>query len=67
MRLPRPWTIHHNDDAYWIEAANGKRFAHCYFREHQAIGSAANPAFLTRGAAERAVSFIARMAAEFEE
>lgn len=30
-RFPRPWTVHHNEDAYWVEDATGKRFAFCYF------------------------------------
>jgi len=25
-RFPPPWTVHHNDDAYWVQDRNGRRF-----------------------------------------
>lgn len=59
-RFPPPWTVHHNDDAYWIEAANGARFAFCYYRDYQRIGSG-GAAFLTRDSARRIASNIAKL------
>lgn len=39
MPFPTPWTVHHNDDAWWIEAANGKRFAFTYVRDPPITGT----------------------------
>lgn len=30
-RFPLPWTVRSSEECYWIEDANGKRFAHTYF------------------------------------
>lgn len=38
-RLPTPWSVHNNDDSYWIEDATGKRFAYIYYRRNVLIGT----------------------------
>ena len=42
-RLPAQWTVHLSDDAYWVEAANGERFAFTYFRRDGLIGTDRGP------------------------
>lgn len=37
--LPRPWTMRSNDDAFWIECANGVRFAYTYHRKELMTGT----------------------------
>jgi hypothetical protein len=32
-RFPVPWTVHHDNDAYWVQDANGQAFAYCYYRD----------------------------------
>ena len=32
-RFPRPWKVCNSDGAFWVEDANGVRFAYCYFRK----------------------------------
>lgn len=34
-RFPLPWTVRGNDAAYWIEDAEGKKFAYTYFAERE--------------------------------
>jgi hypothetical protein len=34
-----PWSIRHNDDAYWVDDANGRRFAFTYFHDRQIAGT----------------------------
>ena len=58
-RFPLPWTVHHNDDAYWVEDATGARLAYCYFRDAQSIGS--GQSYLSRDAARRIASNIAKL------
>jgi hypothetical protein len=38
-RFPLPWTIHEGPSAYWVECADGKRFAFTYFYEGKSIDS----------------------------
>jgi hypothetical protein len=38
-RLPPPWTVGHNEDAYWVQAANGQRFVFVYYRRHALVGT----------------------------
>ena len=38
-RFPLPWTIGESESAYWVEDAEGKRFAYCYFDEGRSIGT----------------------------
>jgi len=61
-RFPTPWTVQHNDDAYWVEAANGRRFGFCYFREGGAIGTGGD-SYHTRDEARRLASNIAKLPA----
>jgi hypothetical protein len=38
-RLPPPWTVHHNDDSYWVQDATGQRIAYIYYRRNALIGT----------------------------
>lgn len=38
-RFHPPWTVHHNEDAYWVESANGRRFGFVYYRERPIAGT----------------------------
>jgi hypothetical protein len=38
-RLPPPWTVHRNDDAYWVEDARGQKFAFVYYRNAAMVGT----------------------------
>jgi hypothetical protein len=60
MPFPTPWTVHHNDDAYWVESANGRKFGYVYFRDHEIIGTS-NDAYQTRDEARRLVSNFAKL------
>lgn len=59
-RFPLPWTVHSNDDAYWVEDASGQRFAYCYFRENGSIGGGRS-SYLTRDQARRIASNVAKL------
>lgn len=56
--FPKPWTVEHNDDAYWIQAANGARFAYTYFRRHH---TTPNDSFHTEDAARRLTTAFAKL------
>ena len=60
MPFPPPWTVRHNDDAYWVEDANGRRFGFVYFRDRAVIGTGGE-AFQTRDEARRLVSNFAKL------
>ncbi len=60
--FPTPWSVRNNEDAYWVEDANGRRFGFTYFRDRQVIGTGGE-AFLTRDEARRLASNIARLPA----
>lgn len=58
-RFRPPWTVHSNDDAYWVQDADGKQFGFCYWRDDMAgITSAA---ILSRDEARRLATNIARL------
>ena len=38
-RLPPPWSVHHNQDSYWVEDASGQRFAFVYYRRDAMVGT----------------------------
>ena len=59
VRFPPPWTVHHNEDAYWVEDASGQRFAYCYFRDAQSIGSGVH--YMTRDGARRIACNVAKL------
>ena len=59
-RFPLPWTVHRNGDAYWVEDASGQRFAFCYFRDNQSIGSGWQ-SYLTEDQARRIASNVAKL------
>jgi hypothetical protein len=60
MSFPPPWTVHSGEDAYWVEDANGRRFAFCYFRDRAVIGTGGE-AWLERDQARRIASNIAKL------
>ena len=60
MSFPPPWSVRHNDDAYWVEDANGRRFGFVYFRDRAVIGTGGE-AFQTRDEARRLVSNFAKL------
>lgn len=60
MAFPRPWTVKHNDDAYWVEAANGKQFGFVYFRDPPLVGTD-SPAYHSRDEARRLVTNFAKL------
>jgi hypothetical protein len=60
-RFPKPWCVRFSDSAFWVEDAEGKRFAYTYFRsEHEAIGSGYGM-LLTKDEARRLVKNIAKL------
>ena len=39
-RFPQPWSVRANDNCFWVEDADGKRFGYTYFAERTyGIGS----------------------------
>ena len=58
-RFPPPWTVQHNNDAYWVEDATGQKFAFCYYKDAASIGSGRS--YLTRDQARRIASNIAKL------
>lgn len=57
MPFPPPWTVQHNESAFWIEDASGHRFGYCYYEReghHNAMA-------LTKDEARRIASNIARL------
>ena len=59
-RFPPPWTVRHNEDAYWVEDAHGKRFGFCYYRERVPIGTGTE-AWLSPDEARRIATNIAKL------
>ena len=59
-RFPAPWTVHGNESSYWVQDADGKRFAYTYFNE-TAWGSTTGEQPLTRDEARRIASNIAKL------
>lgn len=65
-RFPTPWTVQTNGEgSYWVQAANGRRFGFCYFRDTTFTGSG-NETHLTRDEARRLASNFARLPALLE-
>jgi hypothetical protein len=58
-RFSPPWTVRHNDDAYWVEDVHGNQFGFCYYRDDRAgiIGQA----YYSRDEARRLAAGIARL------
>lgn len=38
-KLTPPFTVQHNDDAWWVEDAEGRRFAFTYYRDPPLVGT----------------------------
>jgi hypothetical protein len=39
ISFPPPWSVHHSDDAYWVQDANGRKFGFVYFDDRPVIGT----------------------------
>jgi hypothetical protein len=61
-RFPTPWTVHNSDGSYWLQDAEGKKFAFCYFQDRSWIGTGGNER-LSRDEARRLVSNFAKLPA----
>lgn len=61
-RFPPPWTVHHGEDAYWVQDTNGRKFGFVYFRDRDVIGSGGE-AYQTRDEARRLASNFAKLPA----
>ena len=59
-RLPPPWTVHNNADSYWVEAANGQKFAFVYYRDQPVVGTD-NSVRVSRDLARRITANVARL------
>ncbi len=59
-RLPPPWTVHNNEDSYWVEDARGQRFAFVYYRDVPIAGTSDSPC-VSRDLARRITANIARL------
>jgi hypothetical protein len=59
-RLPPPWTVHHNDDSYWVQDAAGHRFAFVYYRQ-KPIGGTDNGVRVSEDLARRITANVARL------
>jgi hypothetical protein len=57
-RFPPPWTVQNNEDAYWVEDKDGKRFGFCYYRNNNSMQ---NAAMLQEDEARRIATNIARL------
>lgn len=60
MSFPTPWSVHHNEDAYWVEDALGHRFGFCYYRDRPLIGTG-QEAWLMHDEARRLVVNFAKL------
>jgi hypothetical protein len=58
-RFPQPWTVRESADAFWVEDAEGKQFAFCYFRHNRA--GVTSPAILSKDEARRLTVNIAKL------
>jgi hypothetical protein len=59
-RFPPPWSAHFNEDAYWVQDANGSKFAFTYYRDAALVGTD-NSVRLSRDEARRIVANIAKL------
>lgn len=59
-RLPPPWTVHHNEDSYWVQDASGQRFAFVYYRDQPIVGTD-NSTRVSRDLARRITANVARL------
>jgi hypothetical protein len=59
--FPLPWTISNSDSAFWIEDAEGKRFAYCYFDDRPRSADYGGGSRLTRAEALVIVRNIAKL------
>jgi hypothetical protein len=60
MPFPLPWTARHNESAYWVEDANGRRFGFVYFHDRPLAGTG-QEAYQTRDEARRLVNNFAKL------
>jgi hypothetical protein len=59
-RFPLPWSVHHNDDSYWVQDATGTRFGYTYFSDSQLTGTGGK---MSRDEARRIVTNFANVPA----
>ena len=62
MTFPAPWTVHHNEDAWWVEDRDGKRFGFVYVRDPPIAGTG-QESYHTHDEARRLVSNFAKLPA----
>jgi hypothetical protein len=51
---------HHNESSYWVQAANGQKFAFVYYRDPPVIGTGGE-AYVSRDLARRITANVARL------
>ena len=59
-RLPIPWTVHSNADAYWVQDARGHKFAFIYYRTEPLVGTSGSVA-LSQDLARRIATNVAKL------
>lgn len=59
-RFPPPWSVHHNEDSYWVQDAEGKKFAFTYYRPDAYAGMSRDTRH-TEDEARRIAANIARL------
>jgi hypothetical protein len=59
-RLPPPWRVEHNDDAYWVVDASGQRLAFTYYRDDP-IGGTDTTVRVSRDMARRIAINVAKL------
>ena len=59
-RVPPPWTVHHNEDSYWVEDASGQKFAFVYYRDKPVVGTNGSSR-VSEDLARRIASNVARL------
>jgi hypothetical protein len=65
MPFRRPWTVRHNESAFWVEDAKGMCFAFTYFTDTPIAGTGREKP--TRDEARRLTLNVARLGAGDQE
>ncbi|MEO6151659.1 MAG: hypothetical protein ABIT09_07745 [Croceibacterium sp.] len=60
-RIPPPWRVVGNENCFWIEDAEGKRLANCYFEREGGPTGGSSAIKLTRDEARRIVRGISKL------
>ncbi len=56
--FPKPWTVKGNGESFWVEAANGAKFAFTY---HRSPHSTPSPAYHSEDDARRLTAAFAKL------